>query len=120
MPDSQDKLSIWINVALGVTFILAPVAWYAAAVSPSRSSRPHIDIKVDEHAFRVALEKRNEMSNRKLHELPNRQQLLVEEIVREEMLFLELVERERDTLLWQLEQEQLLRRLFGLPLYDLY
>ena len=33
MPDSRDKASIWINVALVVALLLAPVAWYAAAVN---------------------------------------------------------------------------------------
>ncbi len=32
MPDSRDKASRWINVALVVAFLLAPVAWYVAAI----------------------------------------------------------------------------------------
>ena len=33
MPDSRDKASRWINVALVVAFMLAPVAWYVTVVN---------------------------------------------------------------------------------------
>ena len=42
MPDSRDKTSRWINVALVVAILLAPVAWYGAAVNGPPKAPPEL------------------------------------------------------------------------------
>ncbi|MCH7725468.1 MAG: hypothetical protein IH991_03140 [Planctomycetes bacterium] len=60
MPDSRDKANKWINLALVVAFLLAPVAWYVAAINGPPTS---LDRGVDylEPQLMDAVEKANHL-----------------------------------------------------------
>ncbi len=44
MPESRDKASKWINVALVVALLLAPVAWYVAAVNATNHNSDSLSV----------------------------------------------------------------------------